>query len=75
MFEGPHHDAEIAGTICGVPTFVEEPAETDSVRDPAVRKRTHRESGLYALVLVHFGLREALTIEHAAMHFAEAVWQ
>jgi len=75
VLEAPHHDAEIARTICGVPAFVEEPADAQSMRDPPIRKRTYCESALYALVLVGFGLREALTVEHAAVHFAEAVWQ
>ena len=58
------------GPAGGVPAGIVEPGDAKSAGDPRGRKRPHREPRLHALVLVRFGLAEALAVEHAGVHFA-----
>src|SRR5207244_10541664 len=62
VLEAPHHDAEIAWTVRGVPSFVVEAGQTEPVGDPAAGKRPQRQPGLRALELVGVGLRVAFAV-------------
>src|ERR1051325_8965314 len=76
VLEAADDDAEIAGTVRGVPTLVVEarepevvvePREAKSVSEPPARERAHRETPLRALVLVRIRLRVAFAVVDASL--------